>query len=157
MPGPPRKADGYRRHSADGAIFSCRGGLFIRQTLALAIGGGAGAALRYAVGRLIGAHWGAAFPLATLLINLLGAFILGAVMAAALERSALSATARLALGPGFCGGFTTFSSWMVDSYGLLAAGKLGAVAANLLVSAVGGLLAVALGALSVRTMLRRQA
>ena len=124
------------------------------QSLAMAVGGGSGAAARYAVGRLIGET---AFPLAILLINLLGALLLGAIMAAALERGALSLTLRLALGTGFCGGFTTFSTWMVDSLHLLAGGQVGPALVNMLLSACLGLAAAALGAIAARALLRARA
>ena len=88
--------------------------------LAVGAGGALGAAARYLVGLLPLLHRGA-FPLPTLLINLVGAVVIG-VVAAAGGRTALSPTALLFLQVGVCGGFTTFS---LESLVLLEDGHTG--------------------------------
>ncbi len=73
--------------------------------LAVGIGGGLGAVSRYAVGTVVGRR-----GLDTLLVNAGGSFLFGVVLSAE-----LGSTAALALGVGFCGAFTTFSSFAVET------------------------------------------
>ncbi|GGR18609.1 fluoride efflux transporter CrcB [Deinococcus ruber] len=94
--------------------------------IGIALGGALGALARSALstlvqGRLSGGHW-AGFPLGTLLINVLGSFLLGLIMALNL-RGLLSAPLRLALGTGFVGAFTTFSTFEWESSALLRGGE----------------------------------
>ena len=91
--------------------------------LAVGAGGALGAAARYLVGLIPLLHRGA-FPLPTLLINLAGAVVIG-VVAAAGGRTALSPTALLFLQVGVCGGFTTFSTFSLESLVLLEDGHTG--------------------------------
>jgi CrcB protein len=79
----------------------------------LAGAAGLGACLRYFVTNLGKMLW-PDLPLATLLINCLGAFLF-----AVLAQQALPAAGQLVLATGFCGGFTTFSTYMVDTVVLL--------------------------------------
>jgi len=79
-----------------------------------ALGGGAGAVVRHALGRLV-VH---RFPLATLLINVLGSLILGAALTVTNDAVAAAGTVPQRLVIGFCGGFTTFSSFAVQSLAL---------------------------------------
>jgi CrcB protein len=118
------------------------------------LGGGIGAAARYLTDRAVRAHRHGRFPLGTLIVNLAGALILGAVSGA----TGLPAWASAALGTGFCGGLTTFSTFMVEGvelakYGAtgmrLAAADVGLAAWYLLISVAGGLLAVEAGRLLV--------
>ena len=87
--------------------------------LLVALGGGLGAAGRWLLSL---APFPAGFPLATLLTNFLGAAAIGAIAALA-ERSALPAPAVLFLKTGVCGGFTTFSTFSLETVGLLESGQ----------------------------------
>ena len=107
----------------------------------VALGGAAGAALRYAVSLLPAKG---AFPLLTLLTNLAGAFVIGVIAGLAAKRN-LSQNAVLFLKTGLCGGFTTFSTFSLESLGLLQRGRLLLGGAYMLLSAVLCLLGVALG------------
>lgn len=78
--------------------------------------GGVGATARFLVGSLF-APWSRTFPIDTLLVNLLGSFLLGWVVGLG-TAGILSPTAVAVLGAGFCGGFTTFSTAAVDAYRL---------------------------------------
>ena len=78
---------------------------------AFALGGGLGAAARHGLGRLV-VH---RFPLATLAVNALGSLVLGAGLAALGEPVGPAAEGAARLVFGFCGGFTTFSSFAVQS------------------------------------------
>ena len=92
--------------------------------LALAIAGATGTLARYGLGLLI-AGWlrglGSSFPLGTLVINVLGSFVLSYVTTLALN-SRLSLDVRLAMGTGFCGAFTTFSTFELEAHGLISRG-----------------------------------
>lgn len=77
------------------------------------IGGSLGAVCRYAVSIQMKRMISTEFPLATFLINLLGSFLLGLLIASPLE-----SMMRLLLGTGFLGGFTTFSTFQVENISL---------------------------------------
>jgi CrcB protein len=115
---------------------------------AIALGGVIGAEARYGLGRAI-PHPAGAWPWATLLINLSGSLLLGALMAALTHRAKRGTPPRLArpfFGVGVLGGFTTFSTYAVDLRTLLGHHHLGLALAYLVVTLVGAVLAVAVGA-----------
>lgn len=80
---------------------------------AVAAGGAAGSVARYILGSLV-QRFGAGFPWGTLAANVSGSFLLGVLMTALLARSA-SPELRLMLTVGFCGGYTTFSTFAYES------------------------------------------
>src|SRR5690349_8127496 len=82
----------------------------------------AGAASRFALSEWATKRWPGTFPLATLLINVTGAFALGLLMTAGGAGSAL-AQERLLLGTGFLGGYTTFSTLSYDTHSLYRSGQ----------------------------------
>ena len=100
--------------------------------LLVALGAAVGAALRFEVA----SRYDGRFPVGTLAVNLLGSFVLGLVSALALGQHPLAL-----LGTGFCGGFTTYSAFAVQTHGL---GRLRATA-YVVATIAGGLLACALG------------
>ncbi len=119
----------------------------------VALGGAAGALTRYGLGLWIGAlgaryAW-ATFPVATLIINVTGAFALGYL----LTRLGLSGPPRVAwppelrflLGSGFLGAYTTFSTFSVETDALLLRGEWGRAALYVLLTVVVGLAAAVLG------------
>lgn len=89
--------------------------------LGIFLGGGAGAFCRFSLDSLIKKHWSHPLPVGTLTINMLGSFALGwltAFMAGALSLtwgSEATRAASLVIGTGFLGGFTTFSTAMVEA------------------------------------------
>lgn len=99
--------------------------------------GGAGAVARFALDGAVSGRVGRAFPSGTLLVNLLGAFALGV-----LAGVALGASAYRLLATGLVGGFTTFSTWMLESHRLGEEGRLRLGALNLVGSLIVGLLAL---------------
>ena len=109
----------------------------------LGLAGGLGAATRFAVAEWATKRWQASFPLATLLINVTGAFALGLLTTAA----SASAEMRLLLGTGFLGGYTTFSTLSYDSHSLFRSGQTRAAWLNTLGSVALGVVAAALGLL----------
>lgn len=86
------------------------------------VGGFVGSVLRYLISLLPLRHE-SGFPLLTLGINVLGAFVLGLIMAAAGREVPLDPRTLLFLKVGVCGGFTTFSTFALEAQGLLSGGK----------------------------------
>jgi CrcB protein len=83
--------------------------------LAVGAGGFAGSVLRYALS-LLGQRLSIAFPHGTLWSNLLGCLVIGALTALAAKTETLSPAMRLLLATGFCGGFTTLSSFIYEMF-----------------------------------------
>jgi CrcB protein len=79
------------------------------------LGGAAGTAARYLLTGWASHALGTTFPYGTLLVNVIGSFLLGVVMQVGLATDALSPTARIALGAGVLGGFTTYSSFCFEA------------------------------------------
>ena len=113
--------------------------------LLIAVGGASGAVARYVVDGFVSERVVPGFPWGILIVNLSGAFVLGLLYALAIERDALSAEIRAPLLIGFLGAYTTFSTWMLDSWRLVEAGDLAAALANLGGSVLLGLIAVVAG------------
>lgn len=113
--------------------------------LLVGAGGFVGAIARYLVDGWVSRATGGAFPIGTLLVNLSGSFVLGIVFALAIERAALPSDIRAPVMIGFIGAYTTFSTWMLESWRLVEDGALLAAAANLGGSVVLGLAAVFVG------------
>ena len=101
--------------------------------LAVGAGGFIGAAARYAMS-LIPLDRSGVFPVNTLITNVLGAFIIGIITAAAAKNAGLSPRMILFLKTGICGGFTTFSTFALETAGLIQSGRIGASAAYMLLS-----------------------
>lgn len=78
------------------------------------LGGGLGAALRYALNLGVPRVLGAGFPWATLIINVVGCFVMGIVSAWFAARASIAPEWRLFLTTGILGGFTTFSAFSLD-------------------------------------------
>lgn len=112
---------------------------FLQSSLLVAIGGGVGAWLRFAAGRLAGAT---AFPWATLGVNLLGSFAMGLLAGWLARNGGFAEGWRLLLGVGVLGGFTTFSAFSMETAQLIERGALasaGLYALTSLIAGVGGL------------------
>jgi fluoride exporter len=110
----------------------------------IAIGGVAGTLARAGVVQL----WPARpqqFPLATFVVNITGAALLGFILAMLFERWPGARSARLLLATGFCGAYTTFSTFMVDADLLIKSGDAWLAAVYVLASLVTGVLAMAAG------------
>lgn len=117
------------------------------------VGSFVGGNARYLVGRWVGGLVGARFPLATLLINLSGSFLLGLIGGLVAQRSIAHADAvRLAMGVGFCGGFTTFSNFELEIHALFEDGIWLPALTYMFVSLFAGLLAVRLGLVASRAI-----
>ena len=114
-----------------------------RELLAVFAGGAVGAVARALVGELL-PHDPGSWPWATFGVNVAGAFILGWLITRLQERVPPSAYRRPLLGTGFCGAFTTFSTFQVELLGMLDADRTGLAAAYAAASIAAGCIAVAL-------------
>jgi fluoride exporter len=123
-------------------------GEMIWRYMAIALAGSAGAVLRYVLAVLIG-RWNIRFPLATFVINISGSLFLGWFLTY-VGRHNISDTTRLAIGVGFVGAYTTFSTYMYESNRLIDEGAGLVATANLVGSLVVGILAVRLGIMLAR-------
>lgn len=115
--------------------------------IGVVVGAGIGGGLRYVLGGWMAERWGTAFPWHTLAINVVGAFLLGLLVALSAERGLVSAQARLLLGVGVLGGFTTFSTLSYESVALMEQGLVAQGAANMFGSGVLGIGAAMAGLL----------
>ena len=111
----------------------------------IGIGGFAGAIARYLVDGAVSERTGGAFPWGTLAVNLTGSFVLGLLFALTAERAILPAEIRGPLLIGFIGAYTTFSTFMLESWRLIEDGAITLALANLVGATLLGLLAVAAG------------
>jgi fluoride exporter len=114
---------------------------FLWICLGSAVGGGA----RYLVSGWALKILGPAFPYGTLAVNLVGSFLLAAIMFAGVEAATMPPTIRLALTTGVMGGFTTYSAFSYETMKYLQGGAWGMAAVNVLVMVIGGLVACLFG------------
>lgn len=118
----------------------------------IALFGAAGCLARYFISLGMHSAFGRAFPYGTLLVNILGAFLIGFVMEFAIRSTHLSANLRTGITIGFLGGLTTFSTFSYETFRLLEDGKFVVAVANVLVSVVVCLAFTWLGILTVRAL-----
>lgn len=118
--------------------------------LAIALGGAFGTMGRYFVSGLVANAFGETFPWGTLIINITGSFVIGffATLTAPDGRLMVSGTTRQFVMVGICGGYTTFSSFSLQTLNLLRGGEWAPAAGNILGSVVLCMIGVWLGAIS---------
>lgn len=125
----------------------------MRNLLFVFIGGGIGAGLRYLIS-LIPIKTG--YPVLTLLTNLAGAVFIGFIVGA-FGYKKLSSSQSLFLKTGVCGGFTTFSTFSLESWQLIEKGACGAAAGYMTVSLAGGIVGVVVGRCLASAVFKKQA
>jgi fluoride exporter len=113
----------------------------------VAVFGALGALARFRLDAAVSARFPSDFPNGTLAVNLTGAFVLGALVGGGISHRAL-----FVFGTGFLGGYTTFSTWMVESERLGELGEVALLFANLVVSMFLGLGLAVLGWLAGRAV-----
>lgn len=115
--------------------------------LVIGLGSALGGVARYGCGVLAAALWPVAFPWMTILVNILGSFIIGlfAALTGPDGRLLVGTLWRQFVMVGVCGGYTTFSAFSLETLALLRAGRALAAGANMLLSLALCLIAVWLG------------
>jgi CrcB protein len=121
--------------------------------LLAAVGGALGALARWGVATALPSS-PAGWPWATLLVNLTGCLLIGVLLAVLLARFPASARLRPFLGTGVLGGFTTYSTFAVDTVVLVDAGHQAMAVGYVVASVLGGVLAVVAGLLVGRAAVR---
>jgi fluoride exporter len=108
----------------------------VGRALWIGAGGFFGSAARYLLAAWVYSRWGTAFPWGTLVVNVVGSFLLGVLMSVFLRAQGgmLTATYQLALVVGLLGGFTTFSTFAYETLSLAQGGSWPRALANILVS-----------------------
>lgn len=132
--------------------------ILTNKIVALTLGGVLGTHSRYWLGRGIDAlGWTRGFPSGTLVVNVTGSFLLGLVAVIVLERLPPAQQAwYFLLGTGFCGAFTTFSTFEWETFKLLRDGNFAFALLNIVGSVLAGLAAVVLAVVAVEILLPRR-
>lgn len=113
--------------------------MILRNLLWVGLGSFAGGALRYLIAQFIRTHgFDGSFPWGTFIVNLAGCFLLGLLFGLSSRCPIFSEEIRLLLMVGFCGGFTTFSSFIQENALLLQTGQYTTIALYTLTSLIGG-------------------
>lgn len=112
--------------------------------LLVAVGAAVGAPLRFALDRLVQSRHDTVFPWGTFAVNILGSLVLGAVTHATAAQ-VWPASVAVLVGTGVCGGFTTFSSFCLETWRLLESGAVLEAELNLVASLITGVAAAAGG------------
>ena len=118
--------------------------------LLIALGGALGSVLRFFLSQTVAEHFGTAFPWGTLIINVTGSFVIGffGTLTGPDGRVMVSGTTRQFVMVGLCGGYTTFSSFSLQTLNLVEDGEWLSAAGNIFGSVILCLLFVWLGAIS---------
>jgi len=111
----------------------------------VALGSAVGGASRFALSTFVQQRASSAFPFGTLIVNITGSLILGFVIRYALASPSVSAEMRALLTTGFCGGYTTFSTFSYESIALIEDGDYRRAAIYIVLSVVVSLIATFLG------------
>ena len=113
--------------------------------LAVALGGAFGALSRYGLDSFIEQHTDSVFPWATFAINISGCLAVGFIISALVDRRNAPDWLRTGLVIGFCGGYTTFSTFAQETYDLIDAKDIAVAVTSVTASVVLGVLAVLVG------------
>jgi CrcB protein len=116
----------------------------MKQFLLVFLGGGIGSGLRYLISKALNPYF-SSFFIGTFGVNILGCLLIGIVLGISAKEDYLTNNQLLFITVGFCGGFTTFSSFALEEYGMLREGQLMSFAIYTISSIVVGILAVVFG------------
>ncbi len=119
----------------------------------VAIGSAVGGVIRYLLGGAIQRTLAASFPMGTLVINVTGSALLGFIFRYALETPAVTPEIRALLGIGFCGGYTTFSTFSYETLTLLEDGDWRRAGLYVGLSLIGSVLGAFLGFMAARELI----
>ncbi len=113
--------------------------------ISLVVGGVTGTLARYVLSGVVYEVAGPGFPYGTLVVNLIGCFLIGFFAVLSEEKFLLGPNARLLLMAGFCGAFTTFSTFMFETAHLMKDGEMWRALLNVLLSVIAGFFVFRLG------------
>lgn len=116
----------------------------MKHILLVFVGGGFGSVLRFLIGKYLNSTE-TGIPYGTFVANILGSLLIGIILGLAAKNNTLSQNQTLLLATGFCGGFTTFSTFAYENHIFLKAGDFTSFAFYTISSFVVGFLAVFLG------------
>ena len=116
----------------------------MKQLILVFVGGGFGSVLRYLIGKYLN-NADTSIPYGTLTANILGSLLIGVILGLASKNSTITDNQTLLLATGFCGGFTTFSTFAYENHLLLKSGDFITFAIYTITSFVVGFLAVFFG------------
>ena len=116
----------------------------MKHAILVFIGGGFGSVLRFVIGKYLNST-ASGIPYGTFLANILGSLLIGIILGLAAKNSTLSQSQTVLLATGFCGGFTTFSTFAYENHVFLKSGDFTSFALYTIASFVIGFLAVFIG------------
>lgn len=122
----------------------------MKQVLLVFFGGGVGSVLRYMIGKYLN-NPSDGIPYGTFAVNILGSLLIGIILGLAAKNDSLTTNQTLLLATGFCGGFTTFSTFAYENHVLLKSGDFTSFALYTIGSFIVGFLAVFLGMFLVKS------
>ncbi|NJB72504.1 CrcB protein [Saonia flava] len=116
----------------------------MKQVVLVFLGGGFGSILRFLISKAYNSHL-QHFFLGTFLVNIIGCLLIGFILGISARGNYLTPNQTLLLSTGFCGGFTTFSTFSYEGHSLLKTGELFQFSIYTILSIVIGVIAIALG------------
>ena len=116
----------------------------MKQLLLVFVGGGFGSALRFLIGKWLNSTENG-IPYGTFAANIIGSLLIGLILGFAAKNDTLTSNQTLLLATGFCGGFTTFSTFAYENHVFLKSGDFTSFAFYTIASFIVGFLAVFLG------------
>ncbi|MFN3849459.1 MAG: fluoride efflux transporter CrcB [Spirosomataceae bacterium] len=105
----------------------------MKNILLIFVGGGAGSLVRYFLGKIVQQNFAVSFPIGTLIVNIVASFILGLFVGKSISTDD---TLKALIAVGFCGGFSTFSTFSNETLQLILSDKLGAGLINIVLNVV---------------------
>jgi fluoride exporter len=133
-------------------VFPAEGLALMLSFFWVALGGAVGSALRFGVNLAAPQVLGTGFPWATFIVNILGSFVMGLLSAALVEKFSDQPDLRLFVTTGVLGGFTTFSAFSLDVFGLMQRGENSVAIVYVLASVSLSILAVFAGFMVARAL-----
>ena len=133
-------------------ILTVQATLTVSQILVIMLGGGLGAVARFVVSTTVNEKVSVNFPYGTLVVNVIGSFIMGFLAMWLVEKLGLNPLLRLAIFVGFLGAFTTFSTFSMETLNLFEEGLAFRAIMNMLVNVILSVLAVWLGVMLGKTL-----
>ncbi|MBS0502718.1 MAG: fluoride efflux transporter CrcB [Proteobacteria bacterium] len=122
------------------------------KTLLVMLGGAIGAVLRFHLGGVTMRAWGPAFPWGTLIANISGGLAMGLLAGTLARVGSANEPWRLFLAVGVLGGYTTFSAFSLETFGMIERGQYALAAAYIVASVAGAIAGLAGGVLVMRAV-----